>query len=498
MADDAPLPDAPAQPAGRRAFWPGGLSARLLLATALVVVLANLLILPALLALREQEWLSDRVVAGELISLGVEGVPGGKVQQRLTDKILQAAGVVSVAIQADGVRRLVIAAPRLPRTPYLIDLRSQDPWSAVSAPFETIFGGGGRMVRVIDRPRYADGGEFVEIVVPDGPLRQILLADLGELSIGALFTSAMAGALVYLFLNLFLVRPMQRITRAMERFRADPDDPAARLAKSGRHDEIGRAEGELDRMQTDLLAALASNARLAALGEAVAKINHEMRNMLTSAQMASERLAASGDPMVTRTLPPLERALDRAIRLATNVLTFGRSEEPAPEPKAVPLRAALEAAADDAQLGEGRVRLATADIEPREQVLADPDHLHRILVNLMRNAREAIDGDKGRAGVGVIACSLAVEDGVSVVRLSDNGPGLPERAQTNLFQPFAGSARRGGAGLGLTISRELAQAHGGDLTLAETGPDGTVFELRLPGAPDLAPADATESATSAA
>src|ERR1700735_1746528 len=106
----------------------------------------------------------------------------------------------------------------------------------------------------------------------------------------------MAGALVYLFLTVFLIRPIQRITRSMERFRADPEDPAARLKPSGPHDDIGRAETEGVQMQREHSAALASRARLAALGEAVAKINHEMRNMLTSAQLASERLAASGAP----------------------------------------------------------------------------------------------------------------------------------------------------------------------------------------------------------
>src|SRR6185312_16294848 len=136
-----------------------------------------------------------------------------------------------------------------------------------------------------------------------------------------------------------------------------PDDPAARITVSKRRDEIGRAEAELDRMQADLRAALNSRARLAALGEAVAKINHDLRNMLTSAQMASERLAQSGDPRVTRALPRLERALDRAVRLASDVLAYGKSEEAAPQTQALHFLSALEAAAEDAGLTEGGVRL---------------------------------------------------------------------------------------------------------------------------------------------
>jgi len=232
-------------------------------------------------------------------------------------------------------------------------------------------------------------------------------------------------------------------------------------------------------MQTDLIAALSSRARLAALGEGVAKINHDLRNMLTSAQIASERLAGSGDPKVTQALPRLERALDRAITLASNVLTFGNSAEPAPEKRALPLRAALEAAAEDAGLTDEGVRLTT-EIARGVKVHADAEQLHRILVNLFRNAREAIDGETGRQSEGEIAVSLTQDVSGSLIRLADNGPGLPERARANLFQPFAGSARRGGTGLGLTIARELARGHGGDLTLVETGSQGTVFELRLP------------------
>jgi signal transduction histidine kinase len=491
MADDAPLADPQPQERRRLVFWPGGLSARLLLITALVVVLANAIIVPVLLATRQREWLSDRVAAGELASFVVAGVgdaaPAGKVTEPLKQQILASAGLVAVDVQAQGVMRSVLAPAKPVRAVYLIDLRQQDPLSSLWATLQTLFGGGDRMVLVADRPHYI-AGDLVRVLAPDGPLRSILLADLGELLIGALFTSAMAGALVYLFLTFFLVRPMQRITRAMERFRADPDDAAAQIEPSGRRDEIGRAEVELGRMQADLRAALASRARLAALGEAVAKINHEMRNMLTSAQMASERLAVSGDPVVAGRL---ERALERAVSLATSVLTFGKAEEPPPNPRPTPLKAAVEDAAEDAQLAAGQIALANA-VDARAQVLADPDQLHRILVNLMRNAREAIDGEGGRGG-GTLTVDLTVEDGVSLVRVADDGPGLPERARANLFQPFLGSGRRGGAGLGLAISRELAQAHGGDLTLAETTKRGTVFELRLPGAPDPLPAAATSA-----
>jgi signal transduction histidine kinase len=466
----------------RRLFWPGGLSARLLVLTALFVTLAGALILPPALAAFEEQWLLDRVRAAELASLATESSPNGKVTQRLSSQLLNGAGVVSVAIQQDGMRRLVLAAPRTMRTPYLVDLREQNPLSWISSPFRTLSGSPGQMVRVISEPRFRSG-EFIEIVTPDEPLRRELWTYLFRLLGVMAFVAVLAGTLVYLSLNAFLVRPMQRITLAMERFRADPEDPKSRIEPSGRADEIGRAEAELDRMQTDLVAALNSRARLAQLGEAVAKINHDLRNMLTSAQIASERMALSGDPNVASALPRLERALDRAVNLASDVLAYGRTTEPEPQLELVQLLPALETAAEDAGLSAQGVRLQP-EVPASERVRADPDQLHRILTNLLRNAREAIEAAPRAHEPGRVLVTVQASDSVSIVRLADNGPGVPEKALANLFQPFVGSGRRGGTGLGLAIARELAHAHGGDLTLASTGPEGSVFELRLPGAPE--------------
>jgi signal transduction histidine kinase len=461
----------------RRLFWPGGLSSRLLILTALFFAVAGLLVLPIPLSQFENDWLQDRVRGGEFVSLAVDATPNQAVSRKLSRELRTGAGVVSVAVQSGGVRRMMIPPPPMARTPYLVDLRRSASPLSWTAPFETLFGGGDRMVRVIDKPRFRDG-DFVEVVAPDAPLRKLLAAYLLQLLAIAAVVSLTAGGLVYLSLNAFFVRPMQRITLAMERFRVDPDDPAALIQPSGRRDELGRAEAELDRMQADLRTALNSRARLAALGEAVAKINHDLRNMLTSAQIASERLAQSGDPKVAQALPRLERALDRAVKLATDVLAYGRSEEAAPAPAIIALAAAVDAAAEDAGLSPDGVRLELR-IDARERLSADPDQLHRILVNLLRNGREAIAG-QGGDGHGRIEVSLENRDGIAVLRISDNGPGVPERLQARLFQPFAGSGRPGGAGLGLAIARELAQAHGGDLTLAQSGPGGAVFELSLP------------------
>jgi len=462
----------------RRFFWPGGLSARLLILTVLFVASGGALALPIALAAYEQQWLLDRVRGAELASMAPDVAPDRKVSEQIARQLERGAGVSRVAIQSEGAQRLVLGGPMLKEAPYVVDLRSQAPVSWLMAPFQTLLGGEGRSVRVIAPPRFRRA-DLVDVVAPDAELKRGLISYLWKLILVAAFVATLAGVLVYISLNLFLVRPMQRITRAMERFRADPEDPEARAPLSGRRDEIGRAEVELHLMQADLRTALNSRARLAALGEAVAKINHDLKNMLTSAQIASERLAALKDPKVSQALPRLERALDRAVKLASGVLAYGKSQEAAPEPRPVALGPAVEAAAEEARLTESGVKLACR-VKAGAQVSADPDQLHRILANLLRNAREAIEHQEGRRRAGRVEVTLVQAGGQSLVQVSDNGPGLPERARERLFQPFGGSGRPGGVGLGLAIARELAQGHGGDLTLVATGRGSGAASCDLP------------------
>ena len=459
----------------RRLSWPGGLSARLLLLTAVFVMGAELLTLAPSLAAFQDAWLTGKVRAAELASLAVEAAPAGVVSDRMAGELLQGAGVVSVAVQTGGVRRLLLQAPHMARFPELVDLRRSDPIGWLFGPFQVLGPDGPPMLRVVAKPQFRTG-EFVEIVVPEAPLRRDLLAYMARLLAASAAISVVAGLIVYLALNAFLVRPMQRITESMERFRAAPEDPAARLTLSGRRDEVGRAEEELGRMQDDLRTALRSRSRLAALGEAVAKINHDLRNMLTSAQVVTERLQGSGDPRVAQALPRLERALDRAVRLAQNVMAYGKSEEPPPELRRLALRPAAISAAEDAGLTPEGIAFELA-LPAGLEVLADPEQLDRILVNLLKNAREAIEASGRTAGaVRMDAASHLAE---VAIRIRDDGPGVPERLRERLFQPFAGSGRPGGAGLGLAIARELARAQGGELSLEDSGPQGSTFSLRL-------------------
>lgn len=461
---------------------PDGLSARLLLLTVAFTLAVEALIMGPNLAAFHERWLRDRLQAAELASVGVEALPYSAVEDDTAAELMRIGGVQAVALTEQGVRRLLLQAPNLPRAPELIDLRQQDSWGRLTDPWRTLFGHPDRSLRVQAKPRYRSG-DFIEIVTPAQPLKLELKTFLLNSLIVSLLVSVTAGALLYGGLALLVLRPLRRVTRSMERFAADPESEAE--APSDRHDEIGRVERELSRMQEEVRHSLRSRARLVALGEAVAKINHDLRNMLTSAQMASERLATSADPQVAKALPRLERALSRAANLSRNVLEYGRSEEPAAQKTRVVLTKALTLAAEDAGLEPEGVALVK-QLPPRFAVEADADQLYRILVNLMRNARQAIEADPGRPaerrGKGAITVSAFGQDGFCVVRIADDGPGIPPRLAERLFEPFVSSKSSEGTGLGLTISRELAALNGGDLRLVESdGAGGAVFELRLPG-----------------
>jgi signal transduction histidine kinase len=457
---------------------PGGLSSRLLLLTAGFVVVATFLILLPSLAAFQEDWLRQRIRAAETASLAVEAVPDEFFSDDFAARLANSAGVNTVAIGVGRTRRLLLQGPGFERAPDYVDLRRPRDLGWIAAPWLTLFGPDDRQLRVVAAPRFRDGA-FVEIVAPAEPLKRELWAYLLRILLVSLAVSAAAGGAVFAALSAFIVRPMSRLTDAIERFRADPEDPHSGAEPTGRRDEIGRVEEELARMQDEVRQALRSRARLATLGQAVAKINHDLRNMLTSAQMASERLATSGDPAVAKALPRLERALDRALALASDVLNYGKSEEPPPQIRSVPFRSAVEAAAEDAGLTPDGVKLKIV-APAAARVPADPDQLHRILLNLLRNARQAIESVPERESQGLVTVRYERSpEGDLRILVADDGPGLSEKARERLFQPFSGSARPGGTGLGLAIARELAQAHGGDLHLIDEGP-GAVFELRLP------------------
>jgi signal transduction histidine kinase len=316
-------------------------------------------------------------------------------------------------------------------------------------------------------------GRVLEVVLPQAPLKAAMVAFAWRVAGLSLLIALVAAVLIYAVLDVLVVRPMKRVTVSVEQFSQDPGSWTQRLSPTTRRDEIGRAQNALSGMEEAVADAFRQRAHLAELGSAVAKINHDLRNSLASAQLVSDVLAKSEDPRVIRAAPRLERALERAIELATATLDYGKAAPRPPRMQTVSLRTILREAADEALNGSGTTM--ETDIPLDFAFSSDPDHLHRIASNLMRNAAEAMR----QANTPAARIQVELVDGGLVFR--DNGPGLPERARENLFKPFAGSTRTNGTGLGLVIARELAEALGGRLELVATGETGTSFRLTLPG-----------------
>jgi len=313
------------------------------------------------------------------------------------------------------------------------------------------------------------------------PLREAMLRFGLNIFLLSVVLSVIVAGLVYLSLNIVLIRPMKRLTRNMMCFAQNPEDRSHIIVPSKRRDEIGLAERELHDMQSELTSMLQQKSRLAALGLAVAKVSHDLRNMLSSAHVISDRLAMAEDPTVKRFAPKLIISLDRAISFLTETLKFGRAEEAPPLRERLELKDIAEEVIDTAVLQASSRIVLFNHVPPGLTVDADREYLNRVLTNLIRNAIQALESqDPGQDGRVVV--SSWREGAVVVVEVRDNGPGIPERVRPRLFEAFQSAAKPGGVGLGLAIAAELIRAHGGEIRLAGTGPAGTVFHITVPDA----------------
>jgi signal transduction histidine kinase len=236
-------------------------------------------------------------------------------------------------------------------------------------------------------------------------------------------------------------------------------------------------------MQTELATMLQQKNHLAALGLAVSKVSHDLRNMLTSAQLISDRLSNVEDPTVKRFAPKLIGSLDRAIEFLSQTLKFGRAQELPPRRERLGLGGLVDEVIEAAVVQEpSRIRIFN-NVPPGILIDADREQLIRVLTNLMRNAIQAIESSQAerRDGPdGEITLWARREGSVTVIEVRDNGPGIPNQMRDRLFQAFQSAARQGGTGLGLAIAAELIRAHGGDIQLQSSTEVGTCFVIAIP------------------
>ena len=468
-------------------FWASrGLPAKLLVLTAVFVLMAETLIfLPAIANFRVT-WLQERLTAAQLAALASDAFPGGQVPSALRADLLRTAQVRAIASRSQGERRLVLPAQGDLTIDYVFYLQPEPDsfWEGLGVRFEqvkdaitTLFADSGRIIRVVGHAG-PDNNDLIEIVIPEAPLKEAMVRYGMNILWLSIILSLLTAAVVYFALSRLFVRPLTRLANNMLRFSEDPEDQSRILPLTGRMDEIGVAERELASMQRQLSGLLAQKNRLAQLGLAVSKINHDLRNMLANAQLISDRLVDLPDPTVQRFVPKLIASLDRAISFCNSSLQFGRAAEAAPRRELMLLKPLVEEVADSQGLPREGAIAFVADMDANLRIDADQEHLFRALSNVVRNAIQAIESVDGKTD-GEVRAAAHREGRKVIIDITDNGAGVPQKARENLFKAFQGSTKKGGTGLGLVIAAELIQTHGGTLTLADST-TGAHFRIELP------------------
>lgn len=455
-----------------------GLSGRLLRLTILFVLLAeSLVFIPSLANLR-LTWLEDRVVSATRVGLVIDGVQN-EVPAEIQKLTLHSLGVELIAIRKDDTSRLVAAVPNLLPIDGQVDLSEVTEWGSIKDAVKLLLNPSPQTLRVIDD--IDESRARIEIVVNTKDLREAMLQYLTYMTVIALIISAIIGALTFGTLNRLFVTPIRRLIDGMQHFSEQPDDPSRIYKPSSGKDEMAQASNHLFQMQLKLHYALKQQRNLAELGMAVSKINHDMRNILSSAQLMSDSLTDVSDPFVKSFAPRLIRTLDRAVRYTEELISFGQAKDVTPKRQQIKLFPILNEVREVILFGVQKpvdiVVYAPEDLS----VFADSEQIFRVLYNLLRNAVQAIETehfeeyDRRR-----VTITAEQNRDTTEIIVDDDGPGMHQKAKENLFSAFKGSVRAGGTGLGLVIARELVLAHGGKIALVEKSTRGTQFRIELP------------------
>jgi len=455
------------------------LSGRFLGLTIIFVMIAEVLIFVPSVANFRRDYLQNRLELSQLAALALLATPEEAVPEDLESELLATADVLNVVLRRDTIRELALETRPMPgMVEERFDLIDTSLPVLMRDGLRTLFSNDDRIILVRGRSENASAsGSMMEVAMFERPLHEALVEYALRILYLSLAISMTTAAMLFFAVQRFIVRPMGRVVDSMTAYRDDPEDVTRVIIPENDVRELREAETALQDLQVRLTGALRQKDRLAALGGAVAKISHDLRNLLTTTQLLVDRIDMSADPGVKRTAPKLVNSLSRAIALCERTLTYGKAEEPAPTLGVFALAPLVEEViGNEGLLSVPDGVTLRAEIPDGFTLEGDADQIFRVLTNLVRNAVQAIEVT-GRPGEVRVA---ATDDGAPEITVSDTGPGLPEKARDNLFQPFRGGVRQGGSGLGLVIASELIKGHGGALDLAATGPEGTTFRITLP------------------
>lgn len=461
--------------AGRGRFL-NTLSGRFLLLTVAFVMLAEVLIFLPSIARFRADYIMVRLEKAQIASMALLATDDA-ISPALEKELLVNAGVFNVVLRRDEVRQLVLSSP-IPATIYdTYDLRLSGPWQLIRDALQILSDPMNRVIRVIGNP-VQQAGLLIEITMETGPLRKAMVEYGLQILVLSALISAVTAVLLFIAVQRMIVAPIRHVVRVMQAYAEAPEDGRRIITPTSRVVELRMAEDALSSMQTHLTAALRQKERLAQLGSAVAKISHDLRNILTSAQLFADRIENSVDPVVARSAPKIVASISRAVNLCEATLAFGKAEEPPPRLARFALRPLMEEVAEaEGMSADGEPVSLVLDVPPELMIRADAEQLFRVLSNLVRNARQAIEAT-GKPGT--VEMAAGEDDSHWWLRVGDTGPGLPPKAREHLFAAFQGGARKGGTGLGLAIAADLIRGHGGRLDLERSDADGTEFQISMP------------------
>jgi len=451
------------------------LSGRFLVLTTVFVMLAEVLIFVPSVARFREDYLLLRLEKSQIAALAL--LADDMIDNDLERELLKNAGVYNVVLRRDEMRQLVLSSPLPDMISETYDLRIATPYELVRDAVLRLLDTEDRVIRVIGEP-VRNAGLLIEITMPTTPLRDAMV-DYGlRILLLSAVISVITAVLLFLAVRGFLLKPIHRVVRHIKSYAEAPEDARRIIEPKAGVLELREAEEALKSMQTQLTGSLKQKEHLAQMGGAVAKISHDLRNILTTTQLFVDRMEGSNDPMVQRAAPKLVASMSRAVNLCESTLAFGKAEEAAPALTRVPLVEIVNDVIDGERLAAGDSSISySEDIPAGLIVRADPEQLYRVIANIVRNARQAIiaTGKEGEINI------RAHEDEDNwIITITDTGPGLPPKAREHLFVPFQGGVRKGGTGLGLSIAAELVRGHGGQLVLKRTDATGTQFEICLP------------------
>jgi len=452
------------------------LSARLLLLTVLFVMIAEVFAFAPSVGRAQRDFLLQKLSDAKLAILALEASPDQELSPDLRDRLLEYASAQLIAYRLPNGARMAIIRDMPDSMAVTIDLHETNFAGRIYEAFRTIFASEPyRTLRILGSSPQ-DREDRIEIVISEEPVVAFLRGYAWRIFLVSLAISIFTAALVFASLHFAFANPVRQLTQSMVRFREDPEDKSRAIEMTARADEIGIAQNELSEMQETIRRSMQQQSRLAALGTGVAKINHDLRNMLATTLLLSERLETSEDADVRKMAPNFIASIERAVNICSNTLRFARDDAPLTNPTMFSLFGLIDEVGEQKVGSEKksfeRVMQWNNEVDLRLALNTDYDYLFRVIDNLVRNAFEA-------GATAMSFKSQSHEDGLNLL-LQDNGPGFPEKAMSNLFQPFSGSSKKGGTGLGLVIARDTLRAIDGDLKLASTGESGTDFILSFP------------------